>query len=136
MKKSSLKLAGEWFKKAQPDLDFAGMGLKETNHFGQVCFFCQQAVEKYLKGFLTAFDCNFSKIHQTAILIKKCAGIDKRFGSLLKECKILDRYYIPTRYPVPWQENYTKTDARQALKISERIIDLITTILKTNRRKK
>lgn len=49
--KNSHQLAQEWFKKAQADIDFAKLGFKETEHYGQVCFLCQQAVEKYLKGF-------------------------------------------------------------------------------------
>jgi HEPN domain-containing protein len=56
MKKNNgaLTLAKEWFVKAKADLDFAKLGFKETKHYGQICFLCQQAVEKYLKGFLVA----------------------------------------------------------------------------------
>lgn len=56
-------LADEWFEKARADVDFARIGFKETEHYGQVCFLCQQAAEKYLKGlFSYALSC--------------CCGID------------------------------------------------------------
>lgn len=125
MDKNSLQLADEWFKKAQADLDFARIGLKETNHYGQVCFFCQQVVEKYLKGFLVAHQRKFRKIHHTSSLIKRCINIDQRFEKFTEKCKILDSYYIPTRYPVPWEEKYTKKDAENSLKIAESIVKLV-----------
>ncbi|HLD82772.1 MAG TPA: HEPN domain-containing protein [Candidatus Omnitrophota bacterium] len=124
------KLAQEWFKKAQADIDFANLGLRETEHYGEVCFLCQQAAEKYLKGFLVANNIAPKKIHSTAALITKCASINREFNELVDQCKVLDRYYIPPRYPVPAKIQYHKQDAREAIETTESIIALVLRLLK------
>lgn len=120
------KLANEWFKKAEADIDFANMGFKETQHYGQVCFLCQQAAEKYLKGMLVANGIKPPKIHSVAALAVKCGkSVDKKIIDLIPDCKILDRYYIPTRYPVAAGLIFKKEDAQKALFILEEIVSFV-----------
>lgn len=130
MANKNLELAQEWFNKAKADIDFARIGFKETEHYGQVCFLCQQAVEKYLKGFLVAKGIKPKKIHSTATLVRKCAQISKEFSDFISLCKILDRYYIPTRYPVLSAALYKKEDAQEALQILDGIVNLVNKLLK------
>lgn len=125
MANNSLKLAREWFEKAKADIDFAKIGFKETEHYGQVCFLCQQAAEKYLKGFLVSKGIKPPKIHSVATLASKSAKPVKEFKNILPQCKILDRYYIPTRYPVVIGLTFKKQDAQEALCILSKIINLI-----------
>lgn len=75
MVNNNLELAYEWFKKAKADIDFAKIGFKETEHYGEVCFLCQQAAEKYLKGYLVANGVNPPRIHSVASLTVKCSKI-------------------------------------------------------------
>jgi len=130
MDEKSQQLASEWFEKAQADLDFARLGFKETKHYGEVCFLCQQVVEKYLKGFLVAMCKRPRKIHSVGALAKSCAKFNKEFGDLISKCKILDRYYIPPRYPVPSRIRYYKKDAKEAIEIAEVIVRLIKRLLR------
>jgi HEPN domain-containing protein len=125
MANNNLKLANEWFKKATADIDFAKIGLKETQHYGQVCFLCQQAAEKYLKGLLEANRIKPPRIHSVATLATKCIKINRGFKNLVPKCKILDRYYIPTRYPVAVGLVFKKEDAQEALSIAYELIDLV-----------
>lgn len=125
MANNNLKLANEWFKKAKADIDFAKIGLKETEHYGQVCFLCQQAAKKYLKGFLEANRIKPPRIHSVATLATKCIKITGKFKNLVPKCKILDRYYIPTRYPVAIGLIFKKEDAQEALRILSRLIELV-----------
>lgn len=41
----------EWFKMAKKDLNGARILYEHGGDNGIVCFHCQQAIEKYLKGF-------------------------------------------------------------------------------------
>ncbi len=125
MANNNVNLSSEWFKKAKADIDFAEIGFKETKHYGQVCFLCQQAAEKYLKGFLVAKGIKPQKIHSVATLALKCAKLEKAFGKIIPICKVLDRYYIPTRYPVAIGLIFKKEDSQEALRILSEIINLI-----------
>jgi HEPN domain-containing protein len=118
-------LAKEWFKKAAADIDFAELGYKDTEHYGQVCFLCQQASEKYLKGFLVAKGVKPKRIHSLAALALKCSEYVEAFKSFMPKLKILDRYYIPARYPVMISLKFKKQDATEALRILHDIVDLV-----------
>jgi len=125
MVNNNLRLAGEWFKKAKADIDFAKIGIKETQHYGQVCFLCQQAAEKYLKGFLVANGIKPPRIHSVTTLANRCIKITQKFTDLIPKCKILDRYYIPTRYPIAIGLTFKKEDAQEALCILSKIIKVV-----------
>lgn len=42
----------EWLQMAKKDLQSAKILFEHDGDYGIVCFHCQQAIEKYLKGFL------------------------------------------------------------------------------------
>ena len=47
------EIVSNWFRFADMDLDTAEVLQSiRPNHFEIICFHCQQAVEKYLKGYL------------------------------------------------------------------------------------
>ena len=58
----SRALARRWFQKAENDLLNVQNNLKAEHYASDtVCFHCQQAVEKYLKGFLLGMRCLLQK---------------------------------------------------------------------------
>lgn len=77
-----------------------------------------------------ANDIKPKKIHSTAILAHRCSKVNKDFQELIDKCKILDRYYIPPRYPVSSELIYQKQDANEAIEITKSIIVLISRLLK------
>jgi HEPN domain-containing protein len=62
-----------------------------------ICFYCQQMVEKLLKGFLTFHNMQFSKTHLLENLKQKCIEIDEEFQKL--DFKNLSMYAVEIRYP-------------------------------------
>jgi HEPN domain-containing protein len=57
--------------------------LKKENHITDgICFHCQQAVEKYLKAFLTLNDIDIGKTHNLEILARHCSKVDADFNGL------------------------------------------------------
>ncbi|MDI6591464.1 MAG: HEPN domain-containing protein [Patescibacteria group bacterium] len=125
MKQNNQKLAQEWFEIGDNELGFAKAGFEELKSFyPQICFQCQQAVEKYLKGFLIYHRKSFPKIHDLTQLTKLCSKIDKRFLKFLKETDILGQYYLTSRYPLEYRPA-GKFEAKQALQIAEKIIYFI-----------
>jgi HEPN domain-containing protein len=89
----------DWLEKGDHDLEDANRLLKNGGHTDTICFHAQQAVEKYLKGYLVYKKINPRAIHHLEEIAKDCAKFDKAFLRFLDECLILTRYYIETRYP-------------------------------------
>ena len=58
----------EWVAKADGDFFDAqrGMRARKNQNYDGVCFHCQQCIEKYLKGRLTAAGVIFPKTHDLA----------------------------------------------------------------------
>jgi HEPN domain-containing protein len=126
MKQSNnLKLAKEWFYIGKNEFGFAKAGFEELDAFyPQICFQCQQAVEKYLKGFLVYHGKRFPKIHDLTELAKLCAKIDKDFLKFLTDTDILSQYYLTSRYPLEYPPA-NKKQAERALKIAKKIISFV-----------
>jgi len=121
-------LAGEWFLIGSEELKFAESAFQELNAFySQICFQCQQAVEKYLKGFLVSSGKSFPKIHDLVELVQLCAKRNKDFSKFLDDAGILSQYYITTRYPVEYPPAARK-QAAEAIKIAQEIISFVKTI--------
>lgn len=87
-----------WFDFAKQDLKMAEVAINEK-FYNQTCFHCQQAVEKFLKGYLINKNKEVPKIHFLDELLNLCIQIDTDFENLRDYCSKLDDYYIPTRYP-------------------------------------
>ena len=90
----------EWLKKADEDLNFASSIIDDSPFHAQLCFHFHQAAEKYFKSFIVAHDLDFRKIHDLIVLQKVCMAKAPSLQRLIDDCKVLNRYYIDTRYPV------------------------------------
>lgn len=87
-----------WFVFAEEDLKLAEYSLKEKI-YNQACFHSQQGVEKMPKGYLKKNKKRIPRTHLLDDLLNLCVEIDRNFSKLKEYCLILDKYYIPTRYP-------------------------------------
>lgn len=91
----------QWLKRAEEDIKVVQQLLKtEEIITSAICFHSQQAVEKYLKAYLTLFDVSVRKTHDLEVILDLCIKQDKDFGSLDRE-KIsrLTFYSVEIRYP-------------------------------------
>ncbi len=123
MRKNPLDESGRWFLQANHDLDDARYML-EGKRFNVACFLAQQAAEKFLKAFLYASQAEDLWGHSVADLCQKASTFDKEFSKHCRRWAVLDKYYIPTRYPnglpggIP-SEAFDKNDAQRAISITE-----------------
>ncbi|PIZ71385.1 MAG: hypothetical protein COU83_03055 [Candidatus Portnoybacteria bacterium CG10_big_fil_rev_8_21_14_0_10_40_22] len=134
MKQNNHKIAAEWFYIGEEESKFAKASFEELDAFyPQICFQCQQAVEKYLKGFLAEHQKPFPKIHDLVSLLKLCAVIEKDFLKFLDQASVVSQYYLITRYPLEYP-TATRANAEEALRASQEIIDFIKSkvFVKTN----
>jgi HEPN domain-containing protein len=94
-------LVREWFEIASVDLQVAAH-LYETTHSKPleiICYHCQQAVEKVLKGFLTNEEIEPPYIHDLEKLRLLCTEHDSSFETIQRACLKLSGYSASTRYP-------------------------------------
>ena len=85
-----------WLQFAKEDMRMAELAL-EDGVFNQVCFHAQQAVEKMLKALLAEQGRVIPKTHKVIDLVQLLPHVE--FGDLKQDVILLDRFYIPTRYP-------------------------------------
>jgi len=120
------ELVKKWVEKADEDFGYASSSLEdELQYFPQICWHFQQATEKYLKAYVVAYDLEFRKIHDLAALLNTCQRKEPSFGTLLDDCKYLQKFYIETRYPVIWETKYSRADALKAQKAAQSIITFV-----------
>ena len=108
------KVINEWLSKADEDYAFASSVIESSTFYAQICFHFHQAAEKYLKTIIIALDLEFKKIHDLPVLLKSCLTKVPALESIADDCKLLNRFYIDTRYPVHWPTQYSKEEALNA----------------------
>ena len=118
--------AREWFKKGDNDIRSAEILIKDIQPpTDTVCFHCQQAVEKYLKGYLTLKGIEFIKSHDLDYLLKLCVDSNREFESFRETALTLNKYGIETRYPADIPIYYPPEEAKKAIDLTKGIINFI-----------
>ena len=90
----------DWFAQGDMDIQAADILLAQDGPLPVVAFHVQQAVEKYLKGFLISKGWPLRRIHDVEILIQEAIAQDADFASFLAPCQRITEYYIETRHPL------------------------------------
>ncbi len=94
------KITKIWLSKADEDYSVAaGIVRRRKIPANTVCFHCQQAAEKYLKGFLQENMVRFTKTHDLLALLDLARTKAPQLGLLLDDFKLLNRYAVAHRYP-------------------------------------
>jgi HEPN domain-containing protein len=129
--KPGIEAGQRWLRQATHDLTIAKRH-QEEGEYSDACFMCEQASQKALKAFLFAQGRRSIPIHSVAQLAEQCAKIDHDFNKHVASGRILDQYYIPTRYPdalappaVPF-ESYTEEQGEKAVASAQAIVSLVT----------
>ncbi|NMB12678.1 MAG: HEPN domain-containing protein [Firmicutes bacterium] len=111
-------LVEEWIKKADHDLGVAGLTLEHGPQFiDAICFHSQQAVEKYLKGYLTHLDIVFRKTHSLVYLLDLLVDLEPVSQEVYGKAEKLEGYAVELRYPDSRHEP-TLEEAREAYEIA------------------
>jgi HEPN domain-containing protein len=122
--------ARRWLDTAREDLE-AARSLLESAKFSHSCFFSQQAGEKAVKAlwYLLGQDPWGHSIQKLIAELPDAAAFE-RLQPLIQDGALLDRYYIPTRYPnglpdlTPGQA-YFRKDAEICLESSHRLMSTV-----------
>lgn len=119
-------VATAWFAKGDNDLKTAEIVVNEPDApTDTVCFHCQQAAEKYFKGYLVNQGVTFFKEHDLIYLLDLCKEKDGSFAEVEEAANTLNNYAVETRYPFEEEIVYTLDEARQALALAKRVKGLV-----------
>jgi HEPN domain-containing protein len=111
----------QWFALASQDIAVAEHISKNMwpTPDEQICFLCQQSVEKYLKGYLVLHDIIPPRIHDLTELCKLCEELADDFSRILLDCADLTQYGVMPRYPNELELN--TDDVKRALRHANEI---------------
>jgi HEPN domain-containing protein len=113
----SKALARMWFQKAENDLLNVENNLQAEQYASDtVCFHCQQAAEKYLKGFLAWHELPFAKIHDLLDLLAQMRAIVGADADQLEpHLVLLDPYSVAIRYPQEYEQEPDEDEVQEAV---------------------
>lgn len=129
MRPDARKEYERWSRQASLDLEDAEYNARGGRHH-LACFLAQQAVEKALKAYLYLQGHRVVWGHSAAELVKDAAEGDPEFSTLKDRAALLDRFYIPTRYPnglpggIP-SESFMAKDSEEAMLAAREIISFV-----------
>jgi len=132
----SAQEALRWLKTAEDDLD-AAIVLKNNSKFPQACFHAQQAGEKAMKAIWYSVD-EDPWGHSIKKLIEDLQHADlklyEHFENLKRPAMLLDRFYIPTRYPnglpdMTPAEAYVEEDSASCIENAKMLIERVASFL-------
>jgi HEPN domain-containing protein len=116
--------SADWLGQARKDLEKAKLDV-EWGYFEWACFTAQQAAEKAIKAVFQHLHGD-AWGHGTKGLLEALPNRDTI--GLMDDAKLLDKFYIPTRYPnglpsgIP-HDYFTRKDAEGAIEASTRIYE-------------
>ena len=115
----------DWMAQAERDLQAARWQM-EGGFYEWACFLCQQAAEKAVKAVFQRLG-GEAMGHSVATLLR-ALGERTPVPEEVQGCgRLLDRFYIPARYPNSWdtgspKDYYTREDAGGALRCAEEVL--------------
>jgi len=122
----------DWINQVVKDLK-AAEGLVEHESFEWACFVAQQAAEKALKAVFQRLNAAVwgHSVYDLLRILAETRTVDE---DLSHSARLLDKYYVPTRYPNGFDvgspyEYFTNKDADDAIVHSRRILEFCQGIL-------
>jgi len=125
MRGTESTLPADWFAQGDLDVQAAEILLAQGGPLPIVAFHLQQAVEKYLKGFLLATGWSLRRIHDLEVLVQEAIARDPDFTPFLAPCQRITEYYIETRYPIGVHTPLRRDDLEADLNTVRALIALI-----------
>lgn len=113
----------QWLDRSRSNLERARRDSFSRNiHilYEDMCFDCQQSVEKALKGFMVSRNIKFEWTHDIGTLIKTLEDNNIEVPDNIKRSASLSVYAVKTRYPGE-EEPITKEEFQEALSTADSV---------------
>lgn len=116
----------EWFTKGNRDLVSAKILITGEGPADNIASSLQQAIEKYLKGYLISKGWRLKKTHDLTELMKLAASYNETFNKYLGLAERLTVAYMVQRYPSIAGYSYQQEEIPPLLEQIEDLISLVT----------
>ena len=119
----------DWFGKGESDIKSAEI-LLSANRLDTASFHIQQAIEKFLKGFLLHKGWVLKRTHDLVDLLNEAILYEPLFEKFRELCFKATEYYVEDRYPFLILSKLTKSELKNSLKETQDLIEFIGTQMK------
>lgn len=130
------RIVKEWLRRAHRDLETARLIFSHQGYPEEIIFLLQQALEKYLKGYLIFQGWELKKIHDIETLLTEAMGFDKSFEKFLDLGRKLTAFYYEERYPPAPVVEPSKEELVETFRSVQELIHKIKSKVKLIRAKK
>ncbi len=123
MKKSEeSSLPEDWYRKAALDVRRSEILVDHDDPEG-AAFHLQQALEKYLKGYLIAKGWPLKRIHDLEDLLDYAVDYDESLETFRSLCQEITEYYIEERYPLSLSSGLTVKEVRMKISRAKEFVE-------------
>lgn len=114
----------DWFRIGEKEIQRAENLLRLEDLEG-AGFNIQQAIEKFLKGFLLSKDWSLRRIHRLDSLLNEAVIYEPSFEEFRSGCLKISEYYVEERYPSVASSELLREEIEESLNIAKAIIEKI-----------
>lgn len=111
----------EWFRIAEKDFKRAEQLLKLDDAEG-AGYNLQQAVEKYLKGFLLSKGWKLKRVHDLEVLLNDALRYEPTLEEFRGLCQRITDYFLLDRYPLPTSITLTNRQVENSIDQVQKLI--------------
>jgi len=110
--------------KGDHDWDAARI-LIDAHKLESASFHIQQAIEKYLKGYLLSKGWKLRRIHELDELLDEAGAHHAGFEEYRSLCELATEFYVEERYPLLIASELNTEELERALKQTKGLIELV-----------
>ena len=106
----------EWFERGDHDIETAQLLYEEHGYADAIAYHIQQAIEKYLKGYLVLKGQKPPRVHELDTLLNLVDKFEADlYAPFIDLCEKATRYYIEDRYPPGPPPAYSREEIKAPL---------------------
>ena len=116
----------EWFERGDHDIETAQLLYDERGYIDAIAYHIQQAIEKYLKGYLVLQGDRPPWVHELDTLLTLVANFEADlYDPFIELCEKATRYYVEDRYPPGPPAEYSREEIRADLDLAWELVRVI-----------
>ncbi|MDI6777094.1 MAG: HEPN domain-containing protein [Syntrophales bacterium] len=116
----------EWFERGDHDIETAQLLYDEQGYTDVIAYHIQQAIEKYLKGYLVLKGQRPPWVHELDTLLNLASKVEPGlYSPYIDLCEKATRYYLEERYPPGPMLDYTREELRTDIDLVWQLVGVI-----------
>ncbi len=118
----------DWLKIGDEEIE-RSRNLLNLGDMKGAAFNIQQAIEKYLKGYLISQGWKLRRIHSLDALLNEAVVYEASLEEFRIPCQMITHYYLIERYPLVVDWELTEAEMKKSLAVAESLIEKIRSLV-------